>query len=105
MAADNIAWGEERIASELKVKLGIPVSPRTVAKYMRQQRDRAPDTGQRWLTFISNHADSVVACDFCTVVTANFHILYVMVVMEIGRRRILHTTVTAHPTAEWTLSS
>ena len=26
-----------------------------------------------------------------------------MVVMEVGRRSILHTNVTAHPTAEWTL--
>jgi putative transposase len=31
MAADNISWGEERIANELKLKLGIRVSPRTVA--------------------------------------------------------------------------
>jgi putative transposase len=70
---------------------------------MRRLRSRHPDPGQRWLTFIRNHADSIVACDFCTVVTANFRILYVLVVMEIGRRSILHTNVTAHPTAEWPL--
>src|SRR2546422_559980 len=34
MAAENPLWGEERIASELLVKLGIRVSPRTVGKYM-----------------------------------------------------------------------
>ena len=70
---------------------------------MRRQRSRNPDPNQRWLTFIGNHADSIVVCDFCTVVTANVRILYVLVVMEIGRRSILHTNVTAHPTAEWTL--
>jgi len=32
MASDNPLWGEERIASELLVKLGIRVSPRTVRK-------------------------------------------------------------------------
>jgi hypothetical protein len=37
------------------------------------------------------------------VVTARFRILYVLVVMELGRRQILHYAVTAHPTAEWTL--
>jgi len=103
MAADNITWSEERIANELKLKLGISVSPRTVGKYIRRQGSRHPDPNQRWLTFIKNHAGSIVACDFCTVVTANFRILYVLVVMEIGRRSILHTNVTAHPTAEWTL--
>lgn len=34
MAAENPLWGEERIANELLVKLGIGVSPRTVRKYM-----------------------------------------------------------------------
>ena len=34
MARENPVWGEERIASELLVKLGIRVSPRTVRKYM-----------------------------------------------------------------------
>ena len=29
MATENITWGEERIANELFVKLGIRVSPRT----------------------------------------------------------------------------
>ena len=32
MAAENPTWGEERIADELRLKLGILVSPRTVGK-------------------------------------------------------------------------
>ena len=36
-------------------------------------------------------------------VTASGRILYVFVAMEVRSRRILHTNVTAHPTAEWTL--
>jgi putative transposase len=31
MAANNHTWGEERIAAELRVKLGLTLSPRTVA--------------------------------------------------------------------------
>ncbi|MGD8615834.1 MAG: helix-turn-helix domain-containing protein [Gammaproteobacteria bacterium] len=34
MAQDNPSWGEERIANELLLKLGLRVSPRTVRKYM-----------------------------------------------------------------------
>ena len=30
---ENVTWGEERIADELSLKLGIYVSPRTVRKY------------------------------------------------------------------------
>jgi transposase InsO family protein len=104
MAADNVTWGEERIANELKLKLGIRVSPRTVGKYLRNGRPaRTPDPKQRWLTFIQNHAKVIVACDFFVVVTASFRTLYVFVIMELETRRILHQNVTAHPTTEWTL--
>jgi transposase InsO family protein len=58
---------------------------------------------QRWSTFIRNHAQGIVACDFCVVVTATFRILYVFVVIEHASRRLLHVNVTAHPTAQWTL--
>src|SRR5262249_49157877 len=38
MAFANRTWGEERIAAELLVKLGIRVSPRTVTRFMRPRR-------------------------------------------------------------------
>ena len=41
------------------------------------------DPTQRWLTFIRNHAQEIVACDFFTVVTVGFCSLYVLVVMEL----------------------
>ena len=50
-----------------------------------------------------NHAEAMIACDFFVVVTARFRIRYVFVLMELGRRRILHYNVTDHPSAEWTL--
>ena len=104
MGVENPTWGEERIANELQLKLGIRVSPRTVEKYLRNGGPRRPpDPKQRWLTFIHNHAKVIVACDFFVVVTASFRTLYVFVIMELGTRRILHQNVTAHPTAEWTL--
>ena len=34
MADENPLWGEERIANELLLKLGLRISPRTVRKYM-----------------------------------------------------------------------
>jgi len=34
MVEQNVTWGEERIAAEILLKLGIRVSPRTVRRYM-----------------------------------------------------------------------
>ena len=62
MAADNALWGAERILGEL-LKLGIRVSKRTIQKYMLQVRPPRP-MGQRWTTFIRNHAHETWACDF-----------------------------------------
>jgi putative transposase len=106
MARENPTWGEERIANELLLKLGIRVSPRTVRKYMPKHLGQGRGkrmTCQRWATFVRNHAQAIVACDFCMVVTATFRLLYVFVVMEHATRRMLHCNVTAHPTASWTL--
>ena len=50
-----------------------------------------------------NHAKSIVACDFFTVVTATFKVIYGFVVVDHSTRRILHWNVTEHPTSEWTL--
>jgi putative transposase len=102
MARDNPTWGEERIADELSVKLGLHVSSRTVGKYLERNQPGGGSRDQRWATFVRNHAKAIVACDFFASITATFQILYVFVAMEIGSRRILHFNVTAHPTAEWT---
>ena len=103
MVEENPTWGQARVADELALKLGIRVSPRTVAAYWPHQPNRRDPSSQRWNTFVRNHARSVLACDFLVVMTAHFRQLYVFVLMEIGTRRIVHCNVTAHPTAAWTL--
>jgi len=102
MARDNPTWGEERIADELSVKLGLQVSPRTVRKYLEVTPPSRGARDQRWATFVRNHAKAIVACDFFVSITATFQIIYVFVAMEISSRRILHFNVTSHPTADWT---
>jgi transposase InsO family protein len=103
MATANRTWGEERIAAELLVKLGIRVSPRTVRRSMPSRpTPRLRSGSQKWSTFVRNHARAVLACDFFVAVTATFQVIYVFVVMEVGTRRIVQWNVTAHPTADWT---
>ena len=103
MGKENPTWGEERIANELLLKLGLQVSPRTVGKYLPSRPRGKPRDDQRWSTFLRNHAQAIIACDFCVVVSATFELFYVLVVMEHGSRRVIHFNVTTHPTAEWTL--
>jgi transposase InsO family protein len=106
MARDNPTWGQERIANELLLKLGLRVSPRTVRKYMPKRLAHGPGRrgqSQCWATFVRTHAKGIVACDFCVVVTATFRLLYVFVIIEHASRHLLHVNVTAHPTATWTL--
>jgi len=62
-----------------------------------------PRGDQRWTTFVRNHAESILACDFCVIVTATFRFLYVFVVIEHQTRRIVYCNVATNPTAAWTL--
>jgi transposase InsO family protein len=103
MARDNPLWGEERIANELLLKLGLRLSPRTVGKYMHKRAPGTPCGDQRWATFLRNHAKAILACDFFVATTVTFRLLYVFVVIHHGSRRLLHFNLTAHPTAAWTL--
>jgi len=80
MATHNRTWGEERIAAELRVKLGLTVSPRTVRRYMPSRPpSRGGRSAQSWTTFLHNHVGAVLACDFFIVVTATFQRLDVYV--------------------------
>jgi hypothetical protein len=91
MALENPTWGQERIANELLLKLGLKVSPQTVRKYMPDHCVGSPgkhSQSQRWSTFVRNHAKGIIACDFCVVVTATFRVLYVFAVIAHASRRL-----------------
>lgn len=104
MAESNPTWGEERIATELLLKLGIKVSPRTVRRYIPPtRRPRNGVCSQDWTSFVRNHAKAILGCDFFVTATINFRLLYVFVILELGSRRIAHFNVTAHPTVVWSL--
>ncbi len=94
----NPTWGAPRIHGEL-LKLGIEIAESTVSKYL--PRPRKPPS-QGWRTFLRNHLGQMVAVDFAVVPTVTFDVLFVFVVLSLGRRKVLHTNVTSNPTATWT---
>jgi hypothetical protein len=100
MGLENAGWGAPKIDGEL-LKLGFAVSERTVTRYLRGLRPRTGRSDQRWKAFLANHREAIVAFDLFTVPTLTFNLLYCFVIIEHGRRKILHCNVTAHPTSEW----
>jgi hypothetical protein len=69
------------------------VKPETVVRW---------HPSQTWLTFLRNHLECLASIDFFVVPTATFRILFVFIVLQHQRRRILHFGVTANPTSQWT---
>jgi hypothetical protein len=98
----NPTWGQKVISAEL-AKPGYNGGSRTVAKYRPSSLDR--QRGQRWATFIRNHLPEIWACDFFILVTGRFRVLYVFVVLSLGRRRIVCAAVTDHSSASWAAQS
>jgi transposase InsO family protein len=99
MADANPTWGAPKIHGEL-LKLGIEISERTVSGLLSRRLLKPPS--QTWRTFIKNHMADMVAVDFLVVPTIRFRMLFVFVVLSHARHQVIHFSVTAHPTAEWT---
>jgi putative transposase len=86
MWRSNPLWGSPRIVGELR-KLGINVAKSTVEKYRPRVRKPSSPT---WKTFLNNHVEDLIACDFFTVPTATFRVLFVLIMLAHERRRIVH---------------
>ena len=99
MAAKNRLWGAERICGEL-LKLGIQVCKRTVQKYTRSAHGSLP-RGQKWRTFLHNHAQDVWACDFLQVTDLFFRPLFAFFIIELKTQRVVHVGVTRSPSDAW----
>src|SRR5271157_3197713 len=97
MVAENPTWGAPRIHGEL-LMLGFDLSERTISRWMKRAR-RDPEPAQRWLAFLRNHREAIVAMDFFAAPTIAFGVLYGFFVISHDRRRILHFNVTKHPTS------
>jgi putative transposase len=94
----NPTWGSPRIRDEL-AKVGLQASTATIRKYRPKSRRRPC---QSWWTFLQNHADAMAAMDFFVVRTVTFRLLYVLVIMNHERRKVVHFNITETPTAAWT---
>jgi len=100
LSAGNPLWGVERMRQQLDMLGYDPPCTDTILKYMvKPRRPRKPST--TWLPFLRNHLGVSGAIDFFTVPTLTFDTLYVFVVLEHDRRRVLHWAVTPAPSMAW----
>ena len=98
MWRSNPTWGSPRIVGALQ-KFGSTIAKSTGEKYRPRPRKPSSPT---WKAFLNNHVKDIVACDFFTVPTATCRVLFVFIMLAHERRRIVHFTITQHPTAQWT---
>jgi transposase InsO family protein len=100
LSRENPLWGADRIRNTLRLLSYEPPGEDTIRKYMiKPSHPRQMSTA--WLPFLRNHVDVSWAIDFFTVVTGNFAFLYVFLVFQHGRRKVVHLATTTSPSLSW----
>ncbi len=98
ISSDHPEWGEDRIALELKLKLGVVHSPSTVRRYMVTT---GSPSGLTWRKFLASHSDQIFALDFTVQHLWNYSARYVLIILALHNRRVVHVAVTESPTLDW----
>jgi putative transposase len=102
LARENPRWGYRRVQGELR-KLGIRLAASTIARIVSQGGlgPAARRSGPTWREFLKAQASHVVGTDFFSVDTVFLKRLYVLLFVELGRRRTWITASHGHPNAYW----
>ncbi len=100
LSKENPLWSAERIRDTLVLLQYDPPCDDTIGKYMYKPR-KPRKRSTTWLPFLRNHLDVSWAIDFFTVTTINFTTLYVFLVFDHGRRKVMHFAIIRYPSMKW----
>ncbi len=56
---------------------------------------------QAWRSFLKNQAQALWSCDFFVQPSIGVRVLYILVIMELSSRKVIHFNATDHPTLDW----
>lgn len=97
----NISY--DKIHEQLAlIGLKNPPAANTIKKYLT--KDKKPPTkkqAENWKNFLKNHMDVTWAADFFTIPSLKFEVLYALIIIEHGSRKIVHYAVTKNPNMYW----
>jgi transposase InsO family protein len=102
VSSENPLWGAEHIRETLLLLQYDPPCEDTVRKYMIKHHN-PKNKSITWLPFMRNHLDVSWAIDFFTVTTLRFATLYVFVILDHGRRKVLRFAITPNPSMNWVI--
>jgi len=103
IARENLRWGYTKIAGEVR-KFGFTTIGRSTVERILKRHGLAPRPhhgGLSWAELLGHYGQFIWACDFFTVTTATLRTFYVIFVIEISTRRIVHWNVSEHPDGDW----
>lgn len=96
LSRDNPLWGAERICDTLLLLDHDAPHEDTIRKYIIRRRKPWQQSVTRQ-PFLRNHLDASWAIGFFTVTTMNLPTLYVFLVFDHGRRKVIHVATTYCP--------
>ena len=102
LSRENSLWGAAQIRDHLLLLHYEPPCEDTIRKYMVKPKNPR-DKSTTWLPFLRNHMDVSWAIDFFTVNTIRFATLYVFIILDHGRRKIVHWAITPNPSMRWVI--
>ena len=101
ISPDHPEWGEDRIALELKAKLGGEHAASTIRRYMAIRKEGGSPASATWHTFLAGHTSELWTMDLTTQPLWNYSVRFVLVLMELRSRRVVRVAVTASPALAW----